>query len=570
MTVGRIEAVRQALASTPVPAGADVAVGVAGHGQRLIGQPLSGGARWTFVHNIDSRPIIAGGVVVAAGGGELFALDARDGHRLWARPIGALGIRGAGDDGTFTVVTMTRAGGPGSTLLAVGHDGSVLRQIEADVALGSPSVVSHLAFVPWSNQYVSVLDVSDGRETARLLLRETTSHAWTSGGALYFGELGMFRFDEKIKDASKGHADHVGLPTKTLPGQPLFFAPGADVARSVATAADETRLYARPSRANAPLALDSDRFYATYFRLVFGLTAHQARLAWVHVLPVDAIGGAAGQGSLVLCDTSGKLTALDAQGGGVYEAPPALGEALESCVVQVDAFVPTGNPASPGPLVGQIRLALQDRDRELASGQTFMMRELATLNDEAGTEILLEMATDSRLTPAAQEEIRTALAGRRSGARYYVATLDKHYDFLRDVAAPPVGPLAIALTAMKDPGAAHALALHLFEPADSDKDLLEVARALVTLAGPAEAPLLAQFFALYRDAPPEPEEIPLAAGLVAEALLRVGGKEGDAIVHAALAHAGTNPHVRAKIQALTDANVQRAAPSTKPSSTSRE
>ena len=84
-------------------------------------------------------------------------------------------------------------------------------------------------------------------------------------------------------------------------------------------------------------------------------------------------------------------------------------------------------------------------------------------------------------------------------------------------------------------------------------------------------PALRQFFALYRDAPPEPEEIVEAESSVGEALLKVGGKEGEAIAQAAIDHAGTNPAVRAKLKALLDAqNLQRSAPSTKPSSTSRE
>ena len=82
-----IDAVRQKLDGVVIPMGADVAVGVAGHSTKLIGQPLGGGARWTFAHPVDSRPVITGAVVVATGGSELFAVDALTGKRLWARPI---------------------------------------------------------------------------------------------------------------------------------------------------------------------------------------------------------------------------------------------------------------------------------------------------------------------------------------------------------------------------------------------------------------------------------------------------------------------------------------------------
>jgi outer membrane protein assembly factor BamB len=567
-----IDAVRRRLDGVIIPRGADVAVGVAGHSTKLVGQPLAGGARWTFAHPIDSRPAIAGGVVVATGNGDLFALDALTGRRLWSRPVGGIKLRGAGDDGAVTVVTMTRPTGEGSTLLAIARDGGVLRQIEADVPLGVPAVVSHLAFIPWGHQYISVLDVSGGGETARLLLREKTTHAWTSGGALYFGELGMFRLDDKIKDASSGRADHLSLPAKTLPGQPLFMGPGEEILHAAAGAADKIRLYARPSAPDAPLALDSDRFYATYFRLALGLTGNQARLAWVHTHASALIGGAVGRGTLVLCDVDGGLTVLDARAGGEYAPPAGLGEPLESCVVQVDGFAPSGTPKDPLPLLEQMRRALSDRDLELASGQTLLRRELATAPDDHATELLLQIATDPLTTPLVRDEARTSLANRRSGPRYLIAALEKHYDFLHDVLiAPPVGPIARALAGMKAEGAAPLLAAHLLDPANADKDVRDVALALVTLAGSAEVPALKQFFALYRDAPPEPAEVVEAASSVGEALLRAGGKEGHAVVQAALDHAGTNPAVRAKLKALLDAeNLQRDAPSTKPSSTSRE
>ena len=123
----------------PIPASADVVVGVAGHTDKLVGLPLGGGSKWTFAHPLDARPIVTGGVVVGSGGGEVFALDARSGRAVWRRPTGGLPLLGAGDDGAVTVVTLRRAGGIGSTLLAVQHDGQVVQQIETDKALGAPA-----------------------------------------------------------------------------------------------------------------------------------------------------------------------------------------------------------------------------------------------------------------------------------------------------------------------------------------------------------------------------------------------------------------------------------------------
>ncbi|MDP9150241.1 MAG: PQQ-binding-like beta-propeller repeat protein, partial [Myxococcota bacterium] len=229
-----------------IPPAADVVVGIAGNADKLIGMPLSGDAKWTFSHALDARPIVAGNVIVASGGDETFALDAKTGTALWRRPTGGMTLLGAGDDGTVTVASFRRAGATGTLLLAVTHDGQVMRQIETEKALGAPAVLGRMAFVPWAGQYVSVIDLTNGNEAARVTLREQSSRAWTQGGALWFGELGFIRFDAHIRDASRGGASMVTPPVRELPGMPKLMASGNSPVAPIANAEDKTRLYARP------------------------------------------------------------------------------------------------------------------------------------------------------------------------------------------------------------------------------------------------------------------------------------------------------------------------------------
>ncbi|HEY2509689.1 MAG TPA: HEAT repeat domain-containing protein, partial [Polyangiaceae bacterium] len=102
-----MDALRQKLAGKRPPVGTDVVVAVAGNSDKIVGLPLGGGSKWTVDHTLDARPVIAGTVVVCSGGGELFALDAATGRKLWTRPTGGLKVHGAGDDGNLTVVTMS-------------------------------------------------------------------------------------------------------------------------------------------------------------------------------------------------------------------------------------------------------------------------------------------------------------------------------------------------------------------------------------------------------------------------------------------------------------------------------
>jgi outer membrane protein assembly factor BamB len=556
-SIGEVQA---RLKNAPPGAKADLVVAVAGpKNDKLIGLPLSGGANWTFQHALDARPIIAGGVVVGSGNGEIFALEASSGRRLWARPSGGVALLGAGDDGTITAVTLSR--GTGSTILVVGRDGSVKRQIETDKAVGDPAVVAGVILVPWSNQYVSAIDAATGDELGRVTLRDKVSRADQIGGAVYFGEVSYVRFDDKIRMASQGGANRVGIPARELPGTPRLFVPGTEKQPAVANARDRDRLFARPSAPEGPLGIDSGRFYATYFRLVLGFEATRGQLAWVHTHASDLIGGDAVQGGVLLCDEDGKVVVLDAKTGQV-SFNGSFGEPIKSCVAHADTYKALPGPGGAAPLAQQISEAVLNREASLATAQRLLLRELGTLEDESATKTLVDIASDPRAAPVLVIDARAAIATRRNGAAYMVTALGRHYDFLRDVlASPPVGPIADALAAMNDRqgvGGAPLLASHLLDPADNDDDIRRAAGALATLATKDELPTLRHFFAMYRGTA-ESEEVGLAVASVGQAILRLDPKDGRVLVDHAAKDATTVPIARTRLEALLTASPDKPA-----------
>jgi outer membrane protein assembly factor BamB len=539
---------------------ADIAVAVAGEkNDKLIGAPLAGGAPWSFQHALDARPIIAGGLVVGSGAGEVFALDAATGKRLWARPSGGVALLGAGDDGTITAVTLSR--GSGSTILVVGRDGSVKRQIETDKLLGDPAVVGGIIFVPWANQYVSAIDAATGDELGRVTLRDKVSRADTIGGGLYFGEVSYVRFDDKIRMASQGQANRIAIPSRELPGTPRLLVPGTEKLPPVANARDRDRLFARPSSPDGPLGIDSGRFYASYFRLVLGFESSRGQLGWVHTHPSDVIGGEAVIGGVLLCDEEGKIVVLDGRTGQVSHQA-SFGEPIKSCVVHADTYKALPGPGGAPALGQQITEAVSNREASLATAQRLLLRELGTLEDESATKTLVEIASDSRAAPVLVSDARAAIATRRNGAQYMLAALGKHYDFLRDVlASPPVGPIADALAAMKDgkgAGGAPLLASHLLDPADTDDDIRRAAAALATLATKDELPTLRHFFAMYRSTA-ESDEIALAVASAGEAILRLDPKDGRAMIERASKDATTVTVARTRLEALLTATPEKPA-----------
>jgi outer membrane protein assembly factor BamB len=532
------------LGAAPVARGADVAVGVSGG--KMIGVPLDGSPRWTVSNAIDSRPVLAAGVVVASGGGSLFAVDAKTGQKLWTLEApGAL--RGAGDDGSLTAVTLGLD--HGSALLLVDRDGRLVRRIETDKTLGVPAVVAGVALVPWGTQYVSAVDAASGDEIGRILVREKTSRAWVNGGHVYFGETGIFRFDEKTRFASVNRASHVALPPRELPGSPVLFTAPELKTPLIAGARDRIRLYAQPADVGGMLGLSGGRYYATYFRIAMGFDGGRGQLAWVKTLGSDVIGGAAGDASVALCAADGKVSLFDGRTGGVARELE-MGEPVQACVVQLDGLRVTGTPAPP--LSEQLAASLVHEDADLATAQRLLLRELAALEDEVATKVLVDLLLDPKTPVPVAADARTALAGRRNGARFMIAALAQHYDFLKDVLVPPPsGPIAQALAQIKDPASPGPLASHLLDPATPDPDLRSVAAALAVVAREPELPSLQRFFAMYQGTAAS-EDVESAVVSTGQGILRLGGKDGRELVERAAAKPTSSETLRAKLKALLE------------------
>ena len=536
----------------------DVVVAVAGdRNDKLVGLPLGGGAMWTFPHPIDARPVVAGAVVVGSGNGEVFALEATTGKRLWARPTGGAALLGAGDDGTITAVSLTN--GTSFTIIVVGRDGGVKRQMETDKPVGDPAVVAGMVFVPWASQYVSAIDAYTGDELGRVVVREKISRAFTLGGALYFGEAAYIRFDDKISLASGNGASRITIPARELPGSPRLMSSGTEKEPAVANARDRDRLFARPSAPDGPLAIDSSRFYASYFRIVFGFESSRGQLAWVHTHPSEVIGGDAVAGGVLLCDEEGKLVVLDAKTG-QQTWQGTFGMPIKSCVAHADTYKSLP-PAVGAPSLGaQITEAVTTHEATLATAQRLLLRELGTLEDESATKTLVDIASDPRAAPILVQDARAAVATRRNGASYMLAALGGHYDYLHDILlTPPVGPIAEALAAMKEPKAAPLIASHLLDPADTDDDVRRAAAALAILATKDELPVLRRFFAMYR-ASAETEDIGAAVASTGEALLRLDPKDARTLVEQAVKDTSTFPATRQRLDVLLSAVPAPAKP----------
>ncbi len=537
-----ISSVQRELATASIPKGTGIAVGVIKGG--LVASTL-GGKSWKYQGSVDARPKITGDVVVATGDGQLFALDANTGQKLWSIASGGRSLRGAGDDGTYTVAALGALNGGQSRLVVIKRGGSVVLDAEPEPEIGTPAIVGGIAFVPWGNQYVSAIDVTTGTERGRLLMRQQVTHAENLGGELYFGESQLLHFDPKIGGAASGGGTLAALPKHQLPGTPRWFAPGSEVLSPSASAPDRIRLIAKPTGDGK---FENDRMAATYFRVAMGFGASDGELRWAKLVDSDILGGAAAKGGFAFCTAKGEVLLVDSASGarsGVLN----LGSSVMSCEVQAGAFeIPSNSPEKT--LAEQLGEVIAAKDPQMVPAQRFLLTKLGALKDDSVTKVLIDLASNTDTPPALYDDARKLLAERRSGADYMLKALDREYDFLDDVLLPPpVGPIADALAAMKEERAASPLAQHLNDPSDSPDDIKRAAKALESLATEAQFSDLKTFFALYR-ATASDDDIVAAVVSVAKAMMRVGGKEGQALVSEAAKDPLTNSEVQQALQEL--------------------
>lgn len=548
------------LAGKSPPLAADVAIGTTSQG--LVGVTLDSGQRFTSALKPDTPPVIVSDLVVLSSDGQVFALNARTGQQLWSLDAGGRQLRGAGDDGRLTLLSLGQPDlSKQSLLVAVNRQGSVIERISLAMPVGVPAVLDGVGFIPWGNQYVSALDLRQGEEIGRLLMREQVSHAVTIGKDLYFGQIGLTRFDERIPRASSGGARRMALPDRKLPGHPEWLLDGTQLHPVTSGARARIRLYARPALSGDSLSAAGERYAATYFRLAMGFDAKDAELIWVRTFDHDLLGGAAIENGFAFCDVKGNVWFVDSSGA-LEEQPVRMNAQLRSCVVKAEAR--TARPTRPAePLTAELAEAVSLNDPEMVAAKHFLLTELGPIEDAVVTKVLIDLLSHPKTEPAIKRQAEDLLSRRTTGEEHMLKALEEHYDYLADeLRTPPVGALADALARIKDPRAAPLLAKQLNDPANSARDMERAAEALVILATPGELEPLKTFFALYRATASDKETIH-AVLAVARTLLRIGSSEGKTLLERAARESLTVKAVRQGLVTLLE-GAEQAKKSVRP------
>jgi outer membrane protein assembly factor BamB len=526
---GDIELLLQRInAAGPRQAGT-IAAGITPAPVRLYGYDLA--ARkllWQQPVDAASAPFLAGDAAVLQTGDAVAGFDLQTGARRFRVSRGEMSIRGADGENKLVAIALSQGQGTfAKSEVMLLRGGSLLWRRPIDGLVGVPAVVGSVVLVPWSNQFLTAVDVDSGEEIARVRVHDgVVAHAFRDGDQVYIGSFhGITRVTSSIGSGTLRGAGYFSLPEQQLPGRPLLL---SDVYTTTTPPPPDSAQHriALAWRA-APLdririGLQDDSAYLIFYRFVFALSPRDYAVRWVYVNDSDIVGASAQPNGLAFADETGNIAFLGAASG----EPAWKTRGTPSSVVRLPpsgAGVNSGGQApDPNALPARLMTAAEDTDARMVPAHLLAVQELARLPQADATANLIELCDSSRLAPSVRERACIELKRRTIGADHLLTALERHAAYLEGTTSPPVGALAKAAATLKDKRAVGLLIAQLKDPGTRSSDLAPLVAALGDLGDPAAAEPLAGFLRLYH-ADAGDDHLVRALELVPAALIKLNG-----------------------------------------------
>jgi hypothetical protein len=564
-------AIADAQAVVTVPA----AVGVTGRG--LVGRTLPDGKLWTYEGAVDVLPSLVGDLVLFTGEGVLTALEVKTGIKKYAVKVNERRLEGAGYDGKYSILLLVDSDDAREDqILVLGPRGEHVYSATAKARLGTPAAVGGVGLVPYSGQYIGALDLATGALLGRILLRDGLHAVEARPDGLVLYGAGATPLNRAITSSPDSRS--LKLKPRDLPGEPSWPIDGSKP-RPPRSLPVGLHAYAEPKKQS--LRFSSNSYVATYYEVVVGFEHETNKLLWATHLPRGVTGGAAGPHGPILCLENGAIVRVSQRTG--HHMPYGSLEAkLKACVVSSPADdIPRGK--RPG-VLEQIEETIIATGPDMVAIQKVLLEDLGTNKSAKATGSLLDIAQNPLVSTDLSKEAARLLRGRRKGGEVMIAALrasaprpSEQTQTPKDPPAaeanepaqttgsptvsetpleraarqreklrpPPVGALAKALTRMKTPGAAAALAPYLEDPSLDASALRSIMEALTAIGtgAPEERTPVSTFLYQYKNTGGEPALID-ALVLAAHFLFKFGDDAanekllkdlGQSLTHPALA-----------------------------------
>ena len=485
-----------------------VFVVAAGPTKQLIAYDLQRGAiLWKQNADVESRIWVGGNFIVEVEHKELVARDQQTGTVTWQTDIPGEFIGATADADRAYVAYKENA----STWWLAGFDGASGKRLwkaDADGVLGAPMAHGGIVYVPYNQQWLSLVDGKTGAIAARIrgIDEGISMLRVTSRVAFYGSKQGVFRLDERSasgKRADSSYAQVVVPPQldKTTYGRDTY-----DPVQNAYTAADRARiLYAAPAD-----GMELGAYAVHYFRFVFGF-ARGGTLVWAYSNPRVELVASEDTGAAILAiSQTGDLVALDPANGAVRLDQNILKGATTGSVLgatfDADGWSPSAQGEKTETVAALVSIA-RDHDARFDRVKELAVQALAKLPGGEVTQELLGVLADTRAPQHLKDVVVDLLVARKDPASLSVLTaqLSAHDDFSLQTQPLALGPVAKAIAglggAKLDPAAVAAalaaLQSHLDAPTTQVADLVFVIDAMAAIGGGKERPALGSHLLLY-------------------------------------------------------------------------
>lgn len=481
----------------------------AGAPKRIVAYDLAtGGVLWQVDADVRSRIAAGGDFVVALEGKQLVARDQARGAPRWKTDVPGDFVGLAADRDRAYVVYRT-----GKTWWLAGHAGDGGKQLwkaDAAGALGAPAAHGGLVYVPFLQQWLSIVDGKTGAQLTRLrgIDEQISMLRVTSRDAYYGSKQGVFVLDARSSAGTRAQATYGQVK---IPAQLERTSYGVDVYDPVQqgySATDRARvLWTSVPAAAGPMKLAGETYAIHYFRYLFGF-APDGELRWAYSHPRVELVASGHTGSVIAAvSAGGDVVAID-PGTGAVRARKSLGAGLQvlGATFDADGWAPS-EQGEPVATVATLASIARDRDARFDRVKELAVSALAKQPGAEVTRELLGVLADNRAPQRLKDTVVELLVQRRDPASLPVlaAQLAVRTDYLAGTSPEALGPVARTITGLAglplDAGhvaaALAALTAHLDGPTTTAAELAQVIAAMSAIGGGAERLSLGSHLLLY-------------------------------------------------------------------------
>jgi len=475
----------------------------------IVAFDLAAGAQlWKANADVQSRIWVGGNFIIDVEGHQLVARDQNRGDVRWKASLGGELVGAAADRDRAYAVWHD---GASFTIAAFdGSSGDRVWKMSSSGKLGAPAAQGGVVYVPYLEQWLSILDGKTGVQLARLrgIDEQISTLRVTSRVAYYGSKQGMFELDARSVAGTREGATYGKV---TIPPQLDRARYGRDMYDPIdATYSANDRahvLWATEPTDTGPMKFSGGGYAIAYFRYVFGFDKTGA-LTWAYDHPrIELIASAHTGAAILAVAANGDIVELDPKTGGVRQqlslgtTAPVLGATFDA-----DGWSPPGE-AKPAETLNALVEIARDHDARFERVKELAVATLAKLPGPEVTAQLLAVLADERAPLALKDDVVDLIVKRKDPASLPVLTaqLLTQADYLAKTEPESLGPVAKAIAgigaAPLDPvdiaAAVSGLESHLDAPTTPIPDLVLVIDALAAIGGGTERAALTSHVLLY-------------------------------------------------------------------------